>query len=175
MAYAGTPTGLAKQPATSTPNGLWQALLVAVVLVALVAGMVIVGTSLAAKSAVSPAVIPASSHNRDQIGAQRGAATMTLSTDADLNSILDNAHATPYVAGPALSTDDYLNNILDRAHATPFAVDAGTPLQSATSGTFHATPSIVSAAPIAPSATSGTFHAGWQPVPPVKRDRIGGQ
>ena len=49
MAHAGTPTGLAKQPATSTINGLWQALLVAVVLFALVAGMVFVATNLAAK------------------------------------------------------------------------------------------------------------------------------
>ena len=152
MAHAGTPTDLAKQPATSTTNGLWQALLVAVVLVALVAGMVIVGTSLAAKGAVSPAAIPAADHSYDQIEAHRG--TVTLSSDVYLNSIFDKAHATPYVEGPALSTDEYLNNILDRAHATPFAVGAATPQLS---------------------ATSGTFHPGWQPVAPVKRDRIGGE
>ena len=111
MAHAGTPTDLAKQPATSTPNGLWQALLVAVVLVALVAGMVIVGTSLAARGAVSPAAIPAANHSYDQIEAQRGTAT--------------------------LSMDEYLNGILDRAHAAPFAAGAVTPQVSATSGTFH--------------------------------------
>ena len=72
---------------------------------------------------------------------------MTLSTDTYLNGILDKAHATPYVAGPALSTDEYLNNILDRAHATPFAVGTVTPLVS---------------------ATSGTFHPGWQPMAPAK-------
>ena len=152
MAHAGTPTDLAKQPATSTVNGPWQALLVAIVLVALVAGMVIVGTSLAAKNTGSPAAIPAADHSYDQIEAQRG--TVTLSTDAYLNGILDKAHAAPYVAGPALSTDEYLNNILDRSHATPFAVDTVTPLVS---------------------STSGTFHPGWQPIAPVKRDRIGGQ
>ena len=144
MAHAGTPTDLAKQPATST-NGLWQALLVVIVLIALVASRVAAPKSVAA---------PAADHSFDQIEAQRGAATMTLSTDAYLNSILDNAHATPYVGGPALSTDEYLNNILDRAHATPFAVGAVT---------------------LPPSATSGTFHPGWQPVAPIKRDRIGGQ
>ena len=152
MAHAGTPTDLAKQPATSTTNGPWQALLVAIALVAVVAVAAFVGTSLAAKGAVSPAVIPAADHSLDQIEAQRGAA-VTLSTDAYLNSILDNAHATPYIHGPAFSTDEYLNNILDRAHATPFAVGV--------------TPQM--------SATSGTFHPGWQPVAPIKRDRIGGR
>ena len=145
MAHAGTPTDLAKQPATSTINGLWQALLVAVALVALVAGTIIVGTSLAAKGAVNPAVIPAADHRYDQIEAHRGA--VTLSTDNSINSVFDNAHAAPYVAGPALSTDEYLNNILDRAHATPFAVSTVTPQVS---------------------ATSGTFHSGWQPVAPAK-------
>jgi len=152
MAHAGNPTGLAKQPATSTTNGLWQALLVAVVLIALVEGMVIVSAGLAAKGAVSPAAIPAADHSLDQIEAQRG--TVTLSTDANLNGIFDRAHAAPYVAGPALSTDEYLNNILDRAHAAPFAVGTVTPQLS---------------------ATSGTFHPGWQPVAPIKRDRIGGE
>jgi len=152
MAHAGTPTDLAKQPATSTANGRWQVLIVAIVLVALGATVGIVGTRLAAKSAVSPAVIPAADHNLDQIEAQRGA--VTLSTDAYLNGILDKAHATPYIHGPALSTDEYLNNVLDRAHATPFTTGAVTPLVS---------------------ATSGTFHPGWQPVAPIKRDRIGGE
>jgi hypothetical protein len=147
MAHAGTPTDLAKQPATSTTNGPWQAVLVAIALVAVVAVAAFVGTSLAAKGAVSPAAIPAANHSLDQIEAQRGAATMTLSTDAYLNGILDKAHAAPYIHGPAFSTDEYLNNILDRAHATPF-----------TTGTV--TPQL--------SATSGTFHPGWQPVAPVK-------
>ena len=118
----------------------------------MVAVAAFVGTSLAAKGAVSPAAIPAADHSYDQIEAQRGA--VTLSTDAYLNGILDKAHATPYIHGPALSTDEYLNNVLDRAHATPFTTGAVTPQLS---------------------ATSGTFHPGWQPVAPVKRDRIGGQ
>jgi hypothetical protein len=55
----------------------------------------------------------------------------------------------PFARGAALSTDEYLNSILDRAHATPFVVHPGkaaddlvfapvtVPL-SPTSGTFHA-------------------------------------
>ena len=71
MAHAGTPTDLAKQPATSTTNGLWQAFVVAIVLLALVAGMVIVGTNLASKGSA----VPAADHRYDQIEAQRGATT----------------------------------------------------------------------------------------------------
>ena len=47
MAHAGTPTDLAKQPATSITNGPLQAVLVAMALVALVAVAAFVGTSLA--------------------------------------------------------------------------------------------------------------------------------
>src|SRR4051812_17892292 len=68
MAYAGTQGNLAKQPATST-NGLLQAVLAAVVLFALVAGMVFVGTSIASKASV----VPAADRGYDQIEAQRGA------------------------------------------------------------------------------------------------------
>ena len=71
MAHAGTPTDLAQQPATSPTNGLWQALLVAAALFALVAGMVLVGTNLAAKGSA----IPAADRGYEQIEAQRGATT----------------------------------------------------------------------------------------------------
>src|SRR3954466_9640205 len=70
MAHAGTPTDLAKQPATSSTNGLWQALLAATVALALVAGMVFVATNLAAKSSVAPAT-----QLNDRIAPQPGPAT----------------------------------------------------------------------------------------------------
>jgi hypothetical protein len=70
MAHAGTPTDLAKQPATSSTNGLWQALLAATVALALVAGMVFVATNLAAKSSVAPAT-----QLNDRIAPQRGPTT----------------------------------------------------------------------------------------------------
>ena len=70
MAHAGTPTNLAKQPATMNLNGLWQALLAAVVLFAVVAGMVFIGTNLAAKGSV----VPAADRSYDQIEQMRGAA-----------------------------------------------------------------------------------------------------
>jgi hypothetical protein len=72
MAHAGTPTDLAKQPATSTINGLWQAVLAAVVFFALVAGMVFVATNLAAKGSA----VPAADHRYDQIEGTRGAILM---------------------------------------------------------------------------------------------------
>ena len=114
-----------------------------IVVLAIGVAMALVASKVAApKSVAAPAV----DHRLDQVEHQF-AATGTLSTDNSLNSVFDNAHAAPYVAGPALSTDEYLNNILDRAHATPFAVGTVTPLVS---------------------ATSGTFHPGWQPVAPAK-------
>lgn len=64
MAHAGTPTDLAKQPATSTTNGLWQTAAAAIVLLALVVGMVIVTSSLVASRA---SVAPAVDHRYDQI------------------------------------------------------------------------------------------------------------
>ena len=67
MAHAGTPTDLAQQPATST-NGLWQALLAAIVLMAVVAGSVFIGTNVARIGSA----VPAAEH---RIEAQRGPTT----------------------------------------------------------------------------------------------------
>jgi len=72
MAHAGTPTNLAKQPAAATLNGLWQALLAAVVLFALVAGMVFVGMNVAAKRSAAPAA----DRSYDQIEQIRGGAIL---------------------------------------------------------------------------------------------------
>jgi len=66
MAHAGTPTNLTQQ-ATSTINGFWQALIAAVLVVALAAGIVAVGSTLAAK----PATVPATTQTY-QIQAQPG-------------------------------------------------------------------------------------------------------
>ncbi|MFL5643667.1 MAG: hypothetical protein ACJ77V_03890 [Chloroflexota bacterium] len=75
MAHAGTPTDLAKQPATSTVNGLGQALLLAVMLVAFVAAIVFVATNIAAKGST----VPATGRSDAQVEAQRDA---TLSAAA---------------------------------------------------------------------------------------------
>ena len=75
MAHAGTPTDLAKQPATSTTNGLWQGLAAAIVLLALVAGMVAVATNLAAAGKTT--AVPAADRSYDQIENQRGAANFS--------------------------------------------------------------------------------------------------
>jgi len=69
MAHAGTPTDLAQQPATSTTNGLWQALLAVIVILAIGAGVVMISSSFAAAKG-SPA--PAADHRLDQIETQRG-------------------------------------------------------------------------------------------------------
>jgi len=68
MAHAGTPADLAKQPATSTTNGPWQALLAMILFAALVASMVIIGANVA----TSRSVVPAAGH---KIEAQRGPTT----------------------------------------------------------------------------------------------------
>jgi len=72
MAHAGNPTDLAKQPATSTSTGLWKTAFAAIVLLALVVGMVIVTSSLVAANKSS--VLPAADHRYDQIENERGAA-----------------------------------------------------------------------------------------------------
>jgi hypothetical protein len=87
MAHAGTPTDLAKQPATST-NGLWQTAAAAIVLLALVVGMIIVTSSLLAASKSS--VAPAFDHRYDQVdnlaANMRGAAP-ALTTDRSYDAI----------------------------------------------------------------------------------------
>lgn len=88
MAHAGTPTDLAKQPATSTTNGLWQTAAAAIVLLALVVGMVIVTSNLLAASKSS--VAPAFDHRYDQVdnlaANMRGAAASGL-TDRSYDQI----------------------------------------------------------------------------------------
>ena len=88
MAHAGTPTDLAKQPATSTTNALWQTAAAAIVLLALVVGMVIVASSLLAASKSS--VAPAFDHRYDQVdnlaANMRGAAP-ALTTDRSYDAI----------------------------------------------------------------------------------------
>jgi hypothetical protein len=98
MAYAGTPGNLAKQPAASTSNGLLQAVLAAVVLFALVAGMVFVGTSIASKASV----VPAADRGYDQIEAQRGA-TNFAAVKADRR--FDELILAPAVHYPDVSYD----------------------------------------------------------------------
>jgi hypothetical protein len=74
MAHAGTPTDLAKQPATSSTNGLWQALLAGIVILAIGAGMAFVISTAASSKITAPAV----DHRLDGIEAQRGAATLSV-------------------------------------------------------------------------------------------------
>ncbi len=80
MAHAGTPTDLAKQPATSTTNGLWQALLAVIMILAVGAGVVVISSNLAANKG-APA--PAADHRLDQIEAQRGTVSMAGAPSAD--------------------------------------------------------------------------------------------
>ena len=106
MAHAGNPTGLAQQPATSA-NGLWQALLAIIAVLALGAGMVLIGTTIAApKSAVAPA------DSYTQIETQRGGMTLaagSTSTQAQRGpstaaaaQILVNTQRGPTTAAAAL-------------------------------------------------------------------------
>ena len=54
MAHAGTPTDLTKQP-TASASGIWRALIAAVLVLAMAAGIVAVGVNLAGKASVVPA------------------------------------------------------------------------------------------------------------------------
>jgi hypothetical protein len=54
MAHAGTQTGLTTQPATTTPRGLWQAIIAAILVLALAAGMVAVTSNLVGKTTAVP-------------------------------------------------------------------------------------------------------------------------
>ena len=94
MAHAGTPTGLAQRPATSTINGLWQALLAAVVLFALVAGTVFVGTNLAAKGSV----VPAEDRSYDQIEGARGG-TILAPADSSYDRVEQSRNGTSLTPG----------------------------------------------------------------------------
>ena len=169
MTHAGT-IDLGGSAQTKRSGSLWPVIALTLGLVLAMIGAVWFASN--AGRAAGTVAKPGADRSYDQIEAQRAA--ITVSTDPYLNAILDKAHATPYVDGPALSTDEYLNTILDRAHATPFSVGAATVQLSATSGTFHATPVAGGASAPLVSATSGTFHAMPAAVGPAKRDRVGG-
>jgi len=69
MAHAGTPTDLAKQPATSTTSGLWKALLAVIVVLAIGVGIAVMASAVASSRG---AAAPAAGH---RIEAQRGPTT----------------------------------------------------------------------------------------------------
>jgi hypothetical protein len=58
MAHAGTPTNLAQQPSASAITTLWQAVIAAILVLALTAGVIAVSANLAAKSPAVPATNP---------------------------------------------------------------------------------------------------------------------
>jgi hypothetical protein len=169
MTQAGT-INLGGSAQTKRSGSLWPVIALTLALVLAMIAAVLFASN--AGRVGGSAAKPVADWSYNQIEAQRGA--IMLSTDASLNSILDRAHATPYLGGRALSTDAYLNGILDRAHATPFAGAATTVQISATSGTFHATPATGGATAPLVSATSGTFHATPAVVGPAKRNHVGG-
>ena len=86
MAHAGTPTDLAKQPATSTTNGLWQVLLAGIVILALAVGMVLVAANVAAPKSVAA---PAADHRLDQVERQF-AATGLVADDGSYTLVETN-------------------------------------------------------------------------------------
>ena len=141
MAHAGTMVGGSAQTRQSG-NPLAAIALTAAVVVATIAGVWLASSASRVGSAK-----PAADRSYDQIEAQRGAITLaggsSQAYDEKLNAILDQAHAAPYLAAAVTLTGDdsrVLNekfSLFDRAHATPIAGQTGTPLPSATSGTFH--------------------------------------
>ena len=72
MAQAGTPTVQANQPAATSFNGLWQALLAVIAIVALGAAVIVVSNMAAANRA---SAVPTVDHRLDQIEAQKGTAS----------------------------------------------------------------------------------------------------
>jgi hypothetical protein len=70
MAQAGTPTVQANQPATSSFNGLWQALLAMIAVLALGAAVIVVSNIAAANRA---SAVPTVDHRLDTIEGQKGA------------------------------------------------------------------------------------------------------
>ena len=106
MAYAGTPTGLAKQPATSTLNGLWQAFLIMVVLFALAAATALVGTNLAAKG--SGAAVPLPAQRDDQTDPAGGGIFLAPADSSTYNAVEQARNGTslvPAVHYPDVSYD----------------------------------------------------------------------
>ena len=54
MAHAGTPTNLTDRPATSAIKGFWQAIIAAILILVLAAGVVAVTFNLAGKTSAVP-------------------------------------------------------------------------------------------------------------------------
>ncbi len=106
MAHAGTMTGGSAQ--TKQGGSPWPAIALTIaVIVATVAGVWLASSAGLVRGTAKPAA--------------------GQSYDQYLNSVLDRAHAAPYVAGAATvpsgasqARTQYLNGILDRAHAAPY-------------------------------------------------------
>ena len=168
MTQAGTMLGGSAQ--SKQGGSPWAAIAVTLAVVLAMMGAVWFASNV--RLAGGTTAKPAADRSYDLIEAQRGAAAVSIDAGRAeyLNSILDRAHAAPFVAGEVTVPSSATSGTF---HATPFAVGEVT-LPSATSGTFHATP-LTGGAVSVPSATSGTFHAGnGQPVVQTKRDRVGG-
>lgn len=88
MAHAGTPTDLAKQPATSSSSGQvgpWKALLTAIIILAIGLVMAMAVSFIAANRAIG---VPAVDRSYDQIETQRGATTLSgVSVDRNLDQV----------------------------------------------------------------------------------------
>ena len=121
MAHAGTPTGLAQQPAASS----WKPFLSLIVILAIGVGLVIAVPLIAGGRA---ATAPAVDRSYDQIESARGAATLSgVSVDTSYTSV-ENLRAQ---SGVTVNTD---NAVLKAAAAKAQAmsgVAAGTAAQSA--------------------------------------------
>ena len=106
MAHAGTMTGGSAQ--TKQGGSPWPAIALTIaVIVATVAGVWLASSAGLVRGTAKPAA--------------------GQSYDQYLNSVLDRAHAAPYVAGAVTvpsgasqARTQYLNGILDRAHAAPY-------------------------------------------------------
>jgi hypothetical protein len=72
MAHAGTPTDLAKQPATSA-NGPWQALLAVIVILAIGVGMALIASTVATSRGITA---PAADGSYNEVEALRGGTTL---------------------------------------------------------------------------------------------------
>ncbi len=105
MAHAGTMGGSAQTKQNGSP---WPAIALTIAVILATVAVVWLASS---AGRVAGTAKPAADQSYDQY----------------LNSVLDQAHAAPYVAGAVTTSGagsqartDYLNGILDRAHAAPY-------------------------------------------------------
>jgi len=122
MAHAGTPTDLAQKPATSS-TGLWQALLAIIAVLAIGAGVVLIGTTMA----TSRNAAPAADGGYTQIETLRGGTTFAAADNSYTQVEKNRGGALTTVGSSVTQGEKGFGGMLSGGAAAPTTVQGTAP------------------------------------------------